>query len=81
MIEQTVVLGLPANGASGQFVGFDADGNAYIVQWSDVFECFSAIGFDPKDKRLGFVINLREEDAGFIASHALPPNVLTSEDA
>lgn len=38
---------LPPDGAPGQFIGFDADGHAYVLEWSEAEIAWLGVGIDP----------------------------------
>lgn len=68
--------GLPADGTPGQFVGFNSDGLAYVIQWSPDHEVWLGAGFEPsrqRDGALPFAFVADGERANFIVSHAPLP--------
>lgn len=79
--------GLPPDGDPRQFIGFDKDGHAYVLEWRDgitgnlgqlVEACWMGMGIDRGDEiRLSHPLPLcflaREEMAGFIVEHAEVP--------
>lgn len=66
--------GLPkGDGARAfRYFGFDADGAAYIMRWTDLEGGhWVAIGFDQRGEPIFYI--LRDENADLIKSHALCP--------
>lgn len=71
----TIKQGLPAPGLAGTFIGYDSDGNAYVMRWNVETACWYGVGFDPQrhDPPLPMAFLARGERADFIVSHALLP--------
>jgi hypothetical protein len=72
--------GLPPNGEKGQFFGFDANQNAYILRWDDKAGCWVGVGFDPKGpeangRHYQWAFIAQGDMAGHITSWAPAPYV------
>ena len=66
--------GLPDAGASGQYLGRDAQGALYILRWHERELCWGALGFASDSlKPWAHLILLRGKYAGFIVGHAEGP--------
>ncbi|KRE00093.1 hypothetical protein ASE63_08305 [Bosea sp. Root381] len=66
--------GLPDAGASGQYLGRDANGAVYILRWHEREQCWGALGFASDCVRpWAHLILLRGRRAGFIVGHAEGP--------
>jgi hypothetical protein len=69
--------GLPPDEARGQFFGFDAAMNVYIMRWDTLRRAWGCVGFDPRERGKAFLFGTKEGDS-FIVSWAPAP--LTKDD-